>query len=82
MLGGVRERWVRESLPMNTPDRVAPLILQFAGDPDMHGRAIYVAGGEGFDIEEGINRLEPSCLGEQQAADLANGQELLGLVNH
>ncbi|KAH7124570.1 short-chain dehydrogenase/reductase SDR [Dactylonectria macrodidyma] len=80
MLGGVRERWVRESLPMNTPDQVARLILQCAGDPDIHGKAVYVAGGEGFDIEEGINRLEPDWLGEQQAADLAKGQGVLGLL--
>lgn len=82
MLGGVRDLWLQESLPVNTPDEVGRLILQCARDESIHGKAIYVAGGKGFDIEEGIDRTEPEWLGEEQSKDLARGQELLGSVRN
>lgn len=81
MLDGVRDLWVQNALPMNTPDDVARLVLQCAGDETLHGKAVYVADGKGFDIEEGINRLEPEWMGQNQASDLARGQEIVGTVS-
>ncbi|KAH6962362.1 short-chain dehydrogenase/reductase SDR [Ilyonectria sp. MPI-CAGE-AT-0026] len=78
MISGVRDIWFQNSLPVNSPGEVARIILQCNGDKNIHGKAIYVAGGKGFDIEEGINRTEPDWLGEKQAIDLEKGQQVLG----
>ncbi|RSL59322.1 hypothetical protein CEP51_013940 [Fusarium floridanum] len=78
MLGAVRDLWLRNSMPINTPDDVARIIIQCAGDESLHGKAVYVAGGKGFDIEEGIDRTQAEWLGHDQSSDLAKGQELLG----
>ncbi|KAH7020498.1 short-chain dehydrogenase/reductase SDR [Ilyonectria destructans] len=78
MLSGVRDIWSQNSLPMNSPGDVARIILQCNGDKTVHGKAVYVADGKGFDIEEGIGRTEPDWLGEKQAIDLAKGQLVLG----
>lgn len=80
MISGVRDIWFQNSLPVNSPGEVARIILQCNGDKNIHGKAIYVAGGKGFDIEEGINRTEPDWLGEKQAIDLEKGQQVLGTV--
>ncbi|KAJ3546565.1 hypothetical protein NM208_g1939 [Fusarium decemcellulare] len=77
MFGHMRDAWVREDLPLNSPEEVARIIVQCATDKGIHGKAVYVAGGRGFDIEEGINRSEPLWMGEKQAEDLARGQEFL-----
>ncbi|KAJ9134355.1 3-hydroxyacyl-CoA dehydrogenase [Pleurostoma richardsiae] len=78
MLGNVRDIWVQNELPINTADDVARIILHCAADESIHGKAVYVAGGKGFDIEEGIGNLEPQWMGDKQARDLAKGQEVLG----
>lgn len=82
MLGGVRDLWSQNSLPINSPNDVARIILQCAGDEAINGKAVYVADGKGFDIEEGLDRTEPDWLGQKQAKDLARGQELLGIVRN
>ncbi|KAM5347491.1 hypothetical protein ACJ41O_010496 [Fusarium nematophilum] len=81
MFANMRDMWVRESLPLNTPDEVARIVVQCTADERIHGRAVYVAGGRGFDIEEGIDRLELGWMGETQARDLARGQSILGTVS-
>ncbi|KAK7425137.1 hypothetical protein QQX98_000051 [Neonectria punicea] len=78
MFSNLRDAWVQENLPLNTPDEVAGIVAQCAADESIHGKAVYVAGGKGFDIEEGIDRLEAQWMGEKQARDLANGQAFLG----
>nr|KMM73426.1 short-chain dehydrogenase/reductase SDR [Coccidioides posadasii RMSCC 3488] len=75
---GLSDSWRNNNLPFNTPADVARLIQHVAADPELHGKAVFVAGGKGFDIEEGINRLEPEWLGEQQARELNRGQLTLG----
>lgn len=80
MLGGVRDLWRQNSLPMNSPGDVARIILQCAADESIHGKAVYVADGQGFDIEEGLDATEPIWLGKKQAEELARGQEVLGMV--
>ncbi|KAH9905374.1 hypothetical protein F4778DRAFT_705564 [Xylariomycetidae sp. FL2044] len=76
---GVRDMWVREAMPMNRPADVARLIAQCAADRRVSGRAVFVAGGRGFDTEEGIDRTLPLWMGEKNARVFLRGQELLGL---
>lgn len=47
--------------------------------PGLSGRAIYVAGGEGWDIEEGLDRTEHLWLGEEPSATMTKAQLSLGL---
>lgn len=70
--------WRAAGLPINEPVDVARIIAGVACDPEMNGKAIYVEGGRGWEIEDNINRLESQWLGEEQALSLARGQEVLG----
>lgn len=81
MLSGVRDIWTQSLLPMNTPEAVARIILQCTADYAIHGNAVFVADGVGFDIEEGLDRTEPQWLGEKQSRVLAEGQAALGTVS-
>lgn len=81
ILGAVKEKWVQEKMPMNTPEDVARFIVQCAADKVLNGAAVFVSGGRGFDTEEGINRTLPLWMGEQNAAEFLRGQEVLGLVS-
>jgi NAD(P)-dependent dehydrogenase (short-subunit alcohol dehydrogenase family) len=82
MIAGVKKAWVGQLMPLNTPAEVARIIAQVAGDSSLNGKSIFVGGGRGFDMEEGINRSEPQWLGEEQARLLNRGQAVLGLVNY
>jgi NAD(P)-dependent dehydrogenase (short-subunit alcohol dehydrogenase family) len=78
MVDGIRDAWVKEGLPVNTPAAVGRLIIEVAGDGKSNGKAVFAEGGRGWDIEEGINRTEPQWLGENVSRTLAKGQEVLG----
>ena len=47
----------------------------------LNGKAFYVEGGRAWEVEDGINRLEPEWLGEEQSKSLAKGQATLGNVS-
>ncbi|KEZ42024.1 Uncharacterized protein SAPIO_CDS6426 [Scedosporium apiospermum] len=79
ILGAVKEKWVQEKMPLNTPEDVARFIVQCAADKVLNGAAVFVSGGRGFDTEEGINRTLPQWMGEQNAVEFLRGQEVLGL---
>ncbi|KEF63645.1 uncharacterized protein A1O9_01623 [Exophiala aquamarina CBS 119918] len=78
MTAGIETMWRAAGLPINETVDVARIIAGVACDPDMNGKAIYVEGGRGWEIEDNINHLESQWLGEEQAASLARGQEVLG----
>ena len=81
IFAGVRKRWIEEKMPLNQPEDVAKMILQSAADSNMNGKAIYVAGGRGFDTEEGYDKTLPQWMGEENAKTWLKGQEVLGLVS-
>jgi len=78
MVEGIREDWIREGLPVNTPAAVGRVIIEVVADGESNGKAVFVEGGRGWDIEEGINRTEEQWLGANVSRTLARGQELLG----
>lgn len=78
---GVKEKWVKENMPLNTPSDVGKIILQCSADPGLNGKAVFITGGRFFDTEEGIDRTLPQWMGEQNAKEFLKGQELLGLVS-
>ncbi|KAF5580104.1 NADPH-dependent beta-ketoacyl reductase (rhlG) [Fusarium pseudocircinatum] len=56
MIDNVRSIWDEHHLPLNAPKDVAQFITQLATDPSLSGKSVLVAGGRGFDTEEGIDR--------------------------
>lgn len=78
---GVKGRWVKANMPMNTPRDVGKIILQCSSDATLNGKAVFVNGGRYFDTEEGIDRTLPQWMGEQNAKEFLKGQEILGLVS-
>lgn len=78
---GVKEKWVKEKMPLNTPTDVGKIILQCSADRGLNGKAVFITGGRFFDTEEGVDRTLPQWMGEQNAKDFLKGQELLGLVS-
>lgn len=81
LLAGVKSRWVKEKMPLNQPVDVGRMIVQCAADGSLNGKAIFVAGGRGFDTEEGIERTQPQWMGQENSATFLRGQEILGLVS-
>jgi NAD(P)-dependent dehydrogenase (short-subunit alcohol dehydrogenase family) len=79
LLAGVKRQWVEEKMPLNTPEDVGRMILQCAVDGSLNGKAVLVAGGRGYDTEEGIDRCLPQWMGEELSRQFLKGQEILGL---
>jgi hypothetical protein len=80
MFEKIRPVWTEKNPLLNTAAQVARTSLEAAGNTELNGKAFYVAGGDAVDIDDGIQDLEPQWLGQKRAADLANGQQVLGLV--
>ena len=80
---GLNTESVRDNnIHMNTPEEVAKVIVQVAADGKAHGKAVYVAGGRAFNVEEGIERLDGEWLGgEEWVEDLRRTQVLIGAVS-
>jgi len=91
MVTGIRDAWVKEGLPMNKPEDVARVMLEVAvgrvpaGEKGMrvekdlyNGRAVFVEGGRGWDIEVGIDATEEIWLGKEVGRTLSRGQDVLG----
>ena len=78
MVDGIRENWIREGLPVNQPVDVGRVVLEVAADGTSNGKAVFVEGGRGWDIEEGINATEEVWLGREVSRTLNRGQEILG----
>jgi NAD(P)-dependent dehydrogenase (short-subunit alcohol dehydrogenase family) len=78
MVDGIREQWLGEGLPVNSPESVGRVVCELAGGREWNGRAVFVEGGRGWDIEEGIGGTEGVWLGEEVAGRLRRGQAVLG----
>lgn len=78
MVDGIRQDWLKEGLPVNTPADIAKIMIEVGCNEKWNGRAVFVEGGRGWDIEEGLDRTEALWLGENVSKTLAKGQEVLG----
>ena len=90
MVKGIEDGWRERGIPENVPEDVARAILICAtanrGEKDQghkgavlpfEGKIVWVGGGESYEIEDNIQRLEPQWLGEENSRVLAIGQEFL-----
>lgn len=91
MVAGIRKGWKALGLPENEPEDVARSILicttaetstkasvthSGAAIP-FSGKILYVAGGESYEIEDGIQSLESTWLGKENSEVLQKGQDFL-----
>ncbi|KAL3478158.1 hypothetical protein BJX99DRAFT_224714 [Aspergillus californicus] len=87
---GIEKEWTEQGLPINEAEDVARNILICAtanrgvnglthtgAKLPFSGKMIYMAGGEGYEIEDAQKALEPQWLGEENSRILARGQEFL-----
>ena len=90
LVRGIEKGWYERGFPVNEPEDVARSILICATanrgqNGRTHGNArlpfagkiLFVAGGESYEIEDGIQRLEPVWLGNENSEILEKGQEYL-----
>lgn len=63
--------------PVNTADDVAETILGEMTTEGFYGKAVYVEGGKGWEIEEGLDRTMPQWVGEEPARRI---KEVLAVV--
>lgn len=90
MVRGIEEGWAKLSLPENEPEDVAKAIVLCAtanrgkghkghenAAVPFAGKIIWVGGGEAYEIEDNIQRLEPQWLGEENSRVLEKGQAFL-----
>lgn len=78
MTVSIREGWRAAGLPINRPEDVAFLVTGVMVDSHANGKAIFVGGGQGWDIEEGINSLRPQWLGVETNAAIERARSHLG----
>ncbi|RDW92379.1 3-hydroxyacyl-CoA dehydrogenase type-2 [Coleophoma crateriformis] len=77
MVEGIRAQWMEENLPVNQPGDVGRVMIEVGANSKWHGRAVFVEGGRGWDIDEGIDRTEGQWMGEELSRTLAKGQAVL-----
>ncbi|KAF9768736.1 hypothetical protein IL306_013919, partial [Fusarium sp. DS 682] len=77
MIDNVRSIWEKHRLPLNKPRDVAQFLSQLATDKTLSGKSVLVAGGRGFDTEEGIDRTLPEWFGPL-TEEFLRGQKALG----
>lgn len=82
LVAGIEDDWHRAGLPSNTPEDVAGVIAGVFADRGVHGAALYIEGGNAWNIEEGLLQTRPEWLGAKQTADLDRGSELMGGGEH
>jgi NAD(P)-dependent dehydrogenase (short-subunit alcohol dehydrogenase family) len=80
MIDNVRSIWGKHRLPLNAPNDVAQFIAQLATDKSLSGKSVLVAGGRGFDTEEGIDKTMSEWFGPL-TDDFWRGQKALGTVS-
>jgi NAD(P)-dependent dehydrogenase (short-subunit alcohol dehydrogenase family) len=80
LLAGFTDVWRAERLPMNAPLDVARMILQCAVDGRINGAAVFVGGGRGWDVEEGLTKTRKVWLGDLWE-EWERGQIVLGTVS-
>lgn len=81
MVEGIKDAWIGAGLPTNTPEDIARMILHIAADSELAGGAVYVEGGNGWEIEQGLNKTQPLWLGERPSKELNQSVVTLGTVS-
>lgn len=81
MVEGIKDAWIGAGLPTNTPADIARIIVHIASATELAGRAVYVEGGNGWEIEQGLDQTQPIWLGEVPSEQLNRSVAALGAVS-
>ncbi|KIW96773.1 uncharacterized protein Z519_02164 [Cladophialophora bantiana CBS 173.52] len=74
MVSQFLDKWRAGGFAVNSPEDIAQIYGALAVDAENNGKAVYVEGGRGWEIEEGLNRLGPQWLGPGPWDSLMRGQ--------
>ena len=90
MVKGIERGWAELKLPENEPEDVGKAIVLCAtanrgtregrhegAKMPFAGKIIWVSGGESYEIEDNLQRLEPEWLGKGNSEVLRRGQDFL-----
>jgi hypothetical protein len=80
MTAKLADVWKQHDLPVNKPAGVAEIIAGVAAERGMNGKAVYVEGDRGWEVEEGIDRCAVMWLGERQNSEFHRGIEAIEMV--
>jgi hypothetical protein len=64
--------------PICSAEDIARQILGMMTTDGMNGKAVYVEGGQGWEIEDGLSNTMPLWLGEEPTRRLREGLALVG----
>lgn len=81
LIGNSSSLFTDNGVPLNSADDVGLYIQVLGADRTLNGKAVYVVGGKGFDVEEGLDRLLPQWLGEENAKAWELHNEVFGKVS-
>ncbi|EPS36488.1 hypothetical protein H072_10006 [Dactylellina haptotyla CBS 200.50] len=81
MVARVTDAWLKAGSMMNEAVDVANVIASLFIDKErINGEAIYVAGGKGWRIEQGIQETQPLWMGEEPSEDIEKASARFGAV--
>jgi hypothetical protein len=81
MTDGIFQSFHERGLPVNSPDDNAITILGLLTEEKMFGKGIYVEGGKGWEVEDGIVNTMPQWLGEGPTKRLWDGLAFVSTVS-
>ena len=64
-----------------SPESVATIIVGFLATTDMHGKAVYVEGGDGWEFEDSFYAAQPQWLGEEPTRRMRANAEAVNKVS-
>lgn len=85
MSSRVKHIWEERGLPINTAEEVGDYAITITASPTQPdgkpqtGLAVYVEGGEGWEIESELDRLDEQWMGEKMARSCVRINEALGV---
>ncbi|TKA69825.1 hypothetical protein B0A55_07502 [Friedmanniomyces simplex] len=82
LVAGIDKIWAEAGLPSNEPEDVARVIVGVLADGQVNGGTMYIEGGRGWNVEEGLLKTRREWLGEERERQLDRGSEMMGGGEH
>jgi hypothetical protein len=81
MTDGIFQAFRQRGLDVNVPADVAVTIMGLLSEDKIYGKAMYVAGAEGWEVEDGIVKTMPQWLGEEPTRKLWEALKFVATVS-
>lgn len=76
MTAKLADQWKQHNLPVNRPAGVAEIIAGVAADRGMNGKAVYVEGDRGWEVEGGLMGVRGCDWGRDRIGSFIAGMRL------